>query len=279
MKDTVSDSNRLGLLASSPDAFSRSAGIITIPHVQFANKWGSRGELQRTNTGVRLELPVVKIGNNLRVVVLACKKPKPYTSPKDHSTIGLILDLDTEGYYNRFGDAGVVDVDRLFGAGTKFHFETTETRGETKTFHVEHPSLGSTIRIPKTCQIVLKGRTLSALRQNHDIDIDVSALKVYQTNQKITLQDWWQTTQDTLREQYAGQWVERVPTKEKDFVLTFQYDSATAEGDSTLKDMMYTFGIWINRVTKNDQKATSKLGIHIDPHNPCLSRGCSFVSK
>ena len=89
------------VLASSPDAFSESSGVIVIPDSHFAKVWGYRGNvgaIKRTLVGISLEVPLTKLHgySNVVVAVIPCKKPDSLPSPNNYSTVGIVLEVEPQ---------------------------------------------------------------------------------------------------------------------------------------------------------------------------------------
>ena len=128
-----------GLLAPSPDAFAKSGGTVTIPFVQFASSWGYKQtltDIQKTNAGFRLEVPIIEGTQHIPrsdgcVMVIACKKPlDTKIEPPSYHTLGIVLQLDSEGYYNRMANTRLLDADQLTTFKVRYRVEQIDIRGQ-----------------------------------------------------------------------------------------------------------------------------------------------------
>lgn len=264
-----------GLLASSPKSFAKSADIISWPFMQFANQWGYNGpvpEVQKTNAGVRLEVPIVEVdpsvGGSRRdacIMVIACKKRDTFAS-NSHHTVGIAVQLDSDGYYNRLANVGLIDPDRLVGLDVQRSIDRIDVRGEHKRIRnystVETPS-----RILEymsmTYQVVVNARTLNALRNSHD-------LKLIEAATKTSVAKKTSRSRGRPYGQHTCQWVENPRTKEKDFMMTIQCQPTTAE-DGSIQDEIHVLSFrWISA------SGNISLDIYMDPQNPVVCWGCKL---
>lgn len=268
LENDGSSEKTCGILAPSPDAFARSAGIIPTPYVQFANQWGYQGtvpDIQKTNTGLCLELPIFEAPSSIRVrntrrqacvMVLACKKLDTYSSSSRYYTIGLLLQLDSEGYYGRLADVDLMNADRLASLGAECNIELIDIRGENPRSRMYNLAPSILKHMPKTYQVVVKAGTLNALRDAANIAF----------TEKFT---YVSASKSPSREVFTKEWVEDPQTKQKDFVMTMKCRPRTQEDPDG--DTSHTLHYCWDR-----NKGLIILDIDIDPRNPCACAGCWF---
>lgn len=162
-----------GLLAPSPDSFADSSGIIAPPFMQFANQWGYQetvADIQRTNTGIRLKVPIFEPSSprfarqHACVMAIGCKKREKFSS-KRYYTVGVVLQLENDGYYTRLANVDLQNADRL-NWGAQRTIETIDVRNEVWRNSIEDISSSMLVHIPKNYEVVLKAHTLKTLRND-----------------------------------------------------------------------------------------------------------------
>lgn len=165
-----------GLLAPSPDQFANSASIVSTPYSLFSHEWDIKSfaaEFQKTNAGIRIELPLFSAPQQRRyVAAIACKAADPSGSSTDRHTVGVILVEYADGRYARLRSATLVNADSLANQGVEPKvqrlYADDDTRASTygdKITTVSKMELGA--YTPREFEILANARSMKLFRDQY----------------------------------------------------------------------------------------------------------------